>query len=138
MHGLHEDPQVRQVPARCLPDRERREGMYRCVAQLAELLVLEPIQEAKASVRCPWSDQGPGAILRAETIGVGCSAPRRTLVIPPEQGADAAPQPEEPSDHHWCRLAPCEHHGPHVLARTAGATTRERNLPCILQRYVAY
>src|SRR5215475_7913535 len=31
---------------------------------------------------------------------------------------------------------PREHHGPHVLDRTAGATTRERNRPRILQRYV--
>jgi hypothetical protein len=108
----------------------------RCVAQLAELLVLKPIEEAKASVQCPWSDQGLDVILGAETIGVGFSVPSRTLVIPPEQGADAAPQPEEPSDQHGRCLAPREHHGPHVLDRTAGTTTRERKRPRILQRYI--
>src|SRR5437879_419043 len=98
MHGPHEDPQVGQIPKRCLPDRERREGMDRRVAQLAQLLVLEPIEQAKASVRCAGSDQGPGSIRRAETLRVGFSVPSRTLVIPSTQGADAATQPEEPSD----------------------------------------
>src|SRR5215468_5869347 len=99
MHGLHEDARVGQVPARCWSDRERHEGMHRRVAQLAQLLVLKPIQEAEVSVWCPWSDQGLGAIRRAETIRVGLGIPRRTLVIPPEQGADAAAQPEQCLDH---------------------------------------
>src|SRR5215467_5407777 len=49
MHGLHEDPHIGQVPARRWPDRERQEGMHRRVAQLAQLLVLKPIEEAKWS-----------------------------------------------------------------------------------------
>src|SRR6266581_1805167 len=79
MHGLHIDRQVRQVPARRGPDRERREGMHRRVAQLAQLLVLEPVEEAESSVRCPRSGRRQGAIRRAETIRVGFSVPRRTL-----------------------------------------------------------
>src|SRR6266850_96141 len=71
MHRLHEDSQVGQVPTRCLPNRERREGVYRRVAQLTQLLVLKPIEDAKVSIWCPWSDQGPGAIRRAQTIRVG-------------------------------------------------------------------
>src|SRR2546428_3377546 len=136
MHGPHEDPQVGQVAFRYWPDRERREGVYGRVAQLAQLLVLEPIQEAKVSVRCPWSDQGLGAIRRAETIRVGFRVPSRTLVIPPEQAADAAPQPEEPLDHRRRRRAPRDHDSPQVLDRTAGAATREGNRPRVLQRDV--
>src|SRR6266478_7103927 len=71
MHRLHEDSQVGQVPTRCLPNRERREGVYRRVAQLTQLLVLKPIEDAKVSIWCPWSDQGPGAIRRAQTVRVG-------------------------------------------------------------------
>src|SRR5215468_1678011 len=133
MHGLHEDAREGQVPARGWPNRERHEGMHRRVAQLAQLLVLEPIQEAEVSVRCPWSDQRPGAIRRAETIRVGLGIPPRTLAIPPEQGADAAPQPQKCLDYRGRRLAPRDHHGPHVLDGTAGAPTRERNCPGVLQ-----
>src|SRR5215470_19052405 len=136
MHGLHENPRVGEVPARSWPDRERHEGMHRRVAQFAQLLVLKPVEEAKASVWCPWSDLGPGTIRRAETLCVGFSVPSRTLVIPPQQGADAAPQPEEPLDHRGRRLAPREHHGPQLLDRTAGAAARERNRPRVLQRDV--
>src|SRR5439155_507874 len=121
MHRLHEDAQVGQVPTRCWPNRERHEGVYRRVAQLTQLLVLEPIEDAEASVRGPRSDQGPGAIRRAETIRVGFSAPSRTLVIPSEQGADAAAQPEEPLDHRGRRLEPRDHHGPQILDSAAGA-----------------
>jgi len=42
--------------------------MHRRVAQLAQLLVLEAIEEDEWAVRCPRSDQRPRAILRAETI----------------------------------------------------------------------
>ena len=57
-------------------------------------------------------------------------------MIPPEQGADAEPQPEELLDHHRRRRAPRDHDSPQVLDRPAGAATRERNCPCVLQRDV--
>src|SRR5262249_38888037 len=116
-----------QVPTRGWPDRERGEGVYRRVAQLTQLLILKAIEDAKVPVRCPRSDQGPGAIRCTETLRVGFSVPGRTLVVPAEQRADAAPQLEEPSDHRRRRLAPRDHHGPQVTDRTASAATRERN-----------
>ena len=57
-------------------------------------------------------------------------------MIPPEQGADTKPQPEEPLDHRRRRRAPRDHDSPQVLDRPAGAATRERNRPCVLQRDV--
>src|SRR5215469_4159560 len=95
MHGLHEDARVGQIPTRCWPDRERHEGVHRRVAQLAQLFVLEPIEEAEVSVWCAWRDQRLGGIRGAETIRFGLGIPPRTLAIPPEQGAYAAPQPQK-------------------------------------------
>src|SRR5262249_56782623 len=132
MHGLHEDTRVSYVPARRWPNGERHEGMHCRVTQLAQLLVLEPIEKAKISVGCPRNDEGSSAIRGAETIRVGLRVPNGTLAIPPEQGADAAPQPEERLGYHRRRLAPRGHHRPHVLDGTAGAATRQPNRPRIL------
>src|SRR5262249_8410932 len=56
MYGPHEDAKVGQVPVRRWPDRERQEGMHRRVAQLTQLLVLKPVEEAEASVCCSGRD----------------------------------------------------------------------------------
>ena len=57
-------------------------------------------------------------------------------MIPPEQASDPTPQPEEPFDHRGRLLASGDHHGPQVEDRAAGAATRERNRPGVLQRHV--
>src|SRR5262245_19792428 len=88
MHGLHEDARVGQVPTLRRPDGERYEGMHRRVAQLAQLLVLEPVEESEVSVRRPRSGERPATIRRAETIDIGFGVPSRTRTIPPEQGSD--------------------------------------------------
>jgi hypothetical protein len=110
--------------------------MYRRVAQLTQLLILKPVKQAEASVCCSSRDQGLGAICGAQAIRVGFSVPGRTLLIPPEQGSDATPKPEKPVDDRGRRLASRDHHSPQVEDRAAGAATRERNRPGILQRDV--
>src|SRR5262249_45956091 len=100
------------------------------------LLVIKPVKEAKVPIWCPRSDQGLGTIRRAETIRVRFSVPSRTLVIPSEQSADAAPQPKEPLDHRGRRRTSREHHGPQFLNRTASTATRKKDRPRVLQRNV--
>jgi hypothetical protein len=56
------------------------------------------------SVRCPGGDQGLDPIRRAETSRVRFGLPRRTLLIPPEQGSDSATQTEQPFDDRGHRL----------------------------------
>jgi len=110
--------------------------MHRRVAQLAQLFVVEAVEKIKWSVRRPRSGQGRGAIRWGETIREGFSVPRWTLLIPPEQCSDAAPQPEEPLDHSRCRRASRDHRGPQVLDRAASPATREPDRPHVLQRDV--
>src|SRR5262249_38109137 len=98
MYGPHKDAKVGQVSVRRWPDRERQERMSRRVAHLTQLLVLKPVEEAEVSVCCSSRDQGLGAIRGAQTTRVGFSVPGRTLLIPPEQGSDATPEPKEPVD----------------------------------------
>src|SRR6516164_8303054 len=97
--------------------------MDRRVAQLTQLLVLKPVKQAEASVGCSGRDQGLGAICGAQTIRVGFSVPGRMRLIPPEQGSDATPEPEEPVDDRGRRLTSRDHHGPQVEDRAAGAAT---------------
>jgi hypothetical protein len=67
---------------------------------------------------------------------IGFGVPCRTLLIPPEQGSDSAPQAEQPLDYRGCRLDSRDEYGPHVLDRAAGAATREPDRPHVLQRDV--
>src|SRR5438093_6389262 len=64
---------------------------------------------------------------------VGFGAPRRTLLIPLEQGSDSATQAEQPFDYRGCRLDSRDEYGPHVPDRATSAATSEPDCPHVLQ-----
>src|SRR6266581_7070237 len=64
---------------------------------------------------------------------VGFGVPRRTLLIPPEQGSESTTQAEQPFDYRGCRLDSRDEYGPHVLDRATSAATREPDCPHVLQ-----
>ena len=110
--------------------------MHRPIPQLAQLLVVEPVEEAESSVRYPRSGRRLRAIRRAETMHEGFGVPPRSLPIPPEQRSDPAPQANQPGDDGRGRLDSRDEYGPHVLDRATRAATAEPDRPHVLQRDV--
>src|SRR5574342_514768 len=110
--------------------------MDRRVPQLAQLLVLEQVEEGEPSVRGARCDGRMSAVRHGETSRVRFLTPRGTRRIPSEQGSDSPAQAEQPLDHSRRRLDPGSEYGAQVVDRAAGATATERDCPDVLDRDV--